>query len=176
MKSDPYHPFQLEIIRSEKRTKTIQAGFRGEYTIVVRVPYGLSPEIEEKEISEVVEKLLRKRTSAQFSEDTDLMARAKMLNERYLENQARPSSIRWVSNQKRQWGSCKIVTGEIRISDRLKLVPEYVLDSVLIHELTHTFVHSGHSTFFWEWAQRAPQFERAQGFLEAYDRFGASRT
>ncbi len=151
----------------------MQAGFRGEYTIEVRVPSGMPPEHEQKEIYELVSKLLRKRTSAEVGGDAALMARAEKLNEMFLENRARPSSIRWVSNQQRRWGSCKTATGEIRISDRLKLVPEYVLDSVLIHELTHTFIPA-HSKQFWEWAQRAPRFERAQGYLEAYQRFGDS--
>ncbi|MDU3176210.1 MAG: YgjP-like metallopeptidase domain-containing protein, partial [Corynebacterium striatum] len=70
-----------------------------------------------------------------------------------------------------RWGSCTTSTGDIRITDRLKDVPEYVLDSVVIHELTHTFI-PGHGPEFWQWADRAPKAERAKGYLEAYQRFG----
>jgi hypothetical protein len=45
-----------------------------------------------------------------------------------------------------------------------------VLDSVLVHELTHTFIHDGHSADFWSWADKAPRAERAKGFLEAWGR------
>ena len=53
---------------------------------------------------------------------------------------------------------------------RLRNVPDYVLDSVLVHELTHTFIHDGHSADFWSWADKAPRAERAKGFLEAWGR------
>ncbi|HKM25168.1 MAG TPA: SprT-like domain-containing protein, partial [Corynebacterium sp.] len=103
--------------------------------------------------------------------DEDLQARAEELNARLLDGRATIGSIRWVSNQKTRWGSCTPSTGAIRITDRLRQVPDYVLDAVILHELVHTFI-PGHGPEFWEWADRAPQAERAKGYLEAYQRFG----
>ena len=79
--------------------------------------------------------------------------------------------MRWVSNMTRRWASCSVATGRIRISDRLKEVPGYVLDSVIIHELVHTWIPD-HGPEFHEWADRAPRAERATGYLEAYGRWG----
>ena len=87
-----------------------------------------------------------------------------------LEGRAQLTSIRWVTNQNKRWGSCTTATGDIRISHRLKGVPDYVLDAVIVHELVHTFITDGHSATFWSWADRAPQAERAKGFLEAWGR------
>jgi predicted metal-dependent hydrolase len=42
---------------------------------------------------------------------------------------------------------------------------------VLIHEMVHTWIPD-HGTEFHEWADRAPQAERATGYLEAYGRWG----
>ena len=64
-----------------------------------------------------------------------------------------------------------MATGRIRISDRLKEVPGYVLDSVIIHELVHTWIPD-HGAEFHEWADRAPRVDRASGYLEAYGRWG----
>lgn len=99
------------------------------------------------------------------------MERAHRLNAAVLEGRARVASIRWVSNQNSRWGSCTVSTAEIRISDRLRHVPDYVLDAVLVHELTHTFI-PGHTEEFWAWADKTPLAERARGYLEAYQRWG----
>ena len=52
-------------------------------------------------------------------------------------------------------------------------MPDYVVDSVIVHELVHTFVAgAGHGAEFWQWANKVPLAERAKGYLEAYQRFG----
>lgn len=114
---------------------------------------------------------LRKRTSRAQRSDADLAARAVALNEQLLEGRAAVRSVKWVGNMRTRWGSCTTGTGDIRISDRLRDVPGYVLDAVVVHELVHTFIPS-HSSEFWAWADRAPQAERAKGYLEAYQRWG----
>ena len=115
---------------------------------------------------------LERKTKARPRDDVSLRTRADSLNAQVLEGQARLGSIRWVSNQRSRWGSCTVSTGDIRISDRLQQVPDYVLDAVIVHELTHTFIPN-HSKEFYEWADKVPYAERARGYLEAYQRFGA---
>jgi predicted metal-dependent hydrolase len=44
-------------------------------------------------------------------------------------------------------------------------MPAYVVDYVLLHELTHLIV-SGHGEDFWERVYRFDLAERARGFLE----------
>src|SRR5699024_12270063 len=111
------------------------------------------------------------RSPPQHTTDEQLGERAHYLNAEYLEHRAKLGSIRGVSNQNIRRGSTSLATGDIRIPDRLQKVPDYVLDSVIIHELTHTFI-PGHPKEFWNWADRAPKAERAKGYLEAFARFG----
>lgn len=138
----------------------------------IRIPAHFTAAQEREVVKEMLAKLERK-TKARPRDDASLRSRADSLNATVLDGQARIGSIRWVSNQRSRWGSCTVSTGDIRISDRLKEVPDYVLDAVIVHELTHTFIPN-HSREFYEWADRAPLAERARGYLEAYQRFGSA--
>lgn len=160
---------EIEVIRSVKRTRTVQARVI-EGKVVVRIPARMSKVEEEKAVAEILAKLKKRSTSSIVSDDA-LMERAHRLNQQVLDGRARVVSIRWVGNQNSRWGSCTVDTAEIRISDRLRKAPDYVVDAVLVHELTHTFI-PGHSAEFWEWADKVPLAERARGYLEAYQRWG----
>ena len=65
------------------------------------------------------------------------MARAAALSAAHLDGLAVPASVRWVDNQHRRWGSCTPADRSIRLSSRLRSMPEYVVDYVLVHELVH---------------------------------------
>lgn len=161
----------VKVIRSERRIKSYAARVE-DGVLVVRIPAYFDDIQERDAVADMRTKLAKRMSKARLS-DEDLNARAEELNKQYLEGKARLGSIRWVTNQNHRWGSCTLSTGDIRITHRLQEVPGYVLDSVIIHELVHTFV-SGHSKQFWEWADRAPQAERAKGFLEGLS-FGTRR-
>ena len=156
---------EIKIIRSAKRKKTAQARLRGD-VLEVRVPAFVS----EREAHTIAKEMLAK-TMARTATVVDLQEKAEKLNGEYLEGRASWTDIRWVTNQNTRWGSCTPGRGTIRISHRLQRVPQYVLDAVIIHELVHTFI-TNHSAEFFRWADRAPQAERAKGYLEAYSRWG----
>lgn len=160
---------EIEVIRSPRRTRTVQARFV-DGRVVVRVPARMTAAEEQAAVASIVTKLQKKSASTRIS-DESLEERARVLNASVLDGRARLGSIRWVSNQHTRWGSCTTATGDIRITDRLKNVPGYVLDAVIVHELTHTFI-PGHGSDFWDWADRAPKAERAKGYLEALQRLG----
>lgn len=157
------------VIRSARRTRTVQARIVGGVA-EIRIPARMTEAQERAAVEEMLAKLERPSARSPRSDDA-LLARAEALNAQLLDGRATVSSIRWVSNQRTRWGSCTTATGEIRISDRLQQVPDYVLDAVIVHELVHTCI-PGHSAEFWAWADRAPQAERAKGYLEAYQRWG----
>lgn len=157
------------VIRSAKRTRTVQARIV-DGVAQIRIPARMTKTQERDAVETMLAKLAKKSSNAPRI-DADLLERAQVLNATVLEGRADVRSIRWVSNQATRWGSCTTGTGDIRISDRLTCVPDYVLDAVIVHELTHTFI-PGHTAEFWEWADRAPKAERAKGYLEAYQRFG----
>lgn len=160
---------EVEVIRSARRKKTVSAKLI-DGKILVSIPARLSKSEEARVVADIVASVEKKAT-ASAKTDADLLARAERLNQKVLEGRATIGSIRWVTNQSRRWGSCTPVTNDIRISHLLRDVPDYVLDAVIVHELTHTFIHSGHSAEFWAWADRAPKAERAKGFLEAFGRY-----
>lgn len=164
--STPYR-----VIRSARRTRSVQARLVGGVA-EIRIPAHFTDAQEREAVTEMLAKLDRK-TKARPLDDDALRTRADSLNANVLDGQARIGSIRWVSNQRSRWGSCTVATGDIRISDRLKQVPDYVLNAVIVHELTHTFIPN-HSAEFYEWADKVPYAERARGYLEAYQRFGSS--
>jgi predicted metal-dependent hydrolase len=80
---------------------------------------------------------------------------------------ARPASINWRPMRER-WGSCTSVDRTIRISDRLKLAPDYALDYVLFHEAIH-LQHFDHGPEFTEVLGRFEGAELASAYLDGYE-------
>lgn len=170
---DDFAP-DVEIRLSARRERTI-AGRMERGRVIVLAPMSMDAARLRRSTSDLVDRVRRRHSGAagQASDD-DLLLRAAELNDKYLEGRAEFRSVRWVGNMTRRWASCSVDSGRIRVSDRLKEVPGYVLDSVLIHELVHTWIPD-HGPQFHEWAEKAPQAERATGYLEAYGRWGVGR-
>ena len=154
----------VEIRRSARRRRTVQARREGD-RLVVMVPAGLEPAEEQRLVAALVAKVTA-RERRRVPSDDELMGRAQRLSARYLGGEARPRSVRWVTNQNARWGSCTASTGDIRISHHVRDLPEWVVDYVLLHELVHLVVPGGHPPEFWEVLGRYPRAERARGFLE----------
>lgn len=149
----------VDVIRSARRTKTVQARLRGG-RVEVRVPAAMS----EREVAEHVATLVPRLRRRNEATPIDLTERARRLARRY--DLPEPATIRWVSNQNARWGSCTIDHGTIRISDRLGAVPDFVLDYVVLHELTH-LVEPGHGRAFAALMDRFPLADKAEGYLMA---------
>jgi len=154
-------PLPVTVIRSAKRTKTSAAKVV-DGVIEVRIPSWMSDEEETEAVTELVGRIEQQRRARRATVDLD--ERAFELGIEY--DLPRPASIRWVNNQNQRWGSCSIQARTIRVSSRLSAVPPYVLDYVLLHELTH-LVEANHTPEFHALMARYPQLERAEGFLEA---------
>ncbi len=153
--------FPIEVIRSKRRTRTVQASLRNG-RLQVRVPEGLDPDEEADLIRRMQERVQRKVSS----QDVDLTERVRELARRYA--LPLPASIEWSSRQMRRWGSCSTKTRHIRISNRLASMPDWVLDSVLIHELAH-LEEPNHGPRFQELVGRYELTERAKGYLMAVE-------
>src|SRR5690625_543631 len=154
---------QVEVRRSRRRTKTVSAFYEGP-RVVVSIPARFTRAEEEEWVTRMVARLQRGQRRRRPS-DVELAARAARLSERYLEGRARPESVSWVSNQRRRWGSCTPATRTIRISDQVRGMPSWVIDSGLVHELAHLLV-GGHGPDFWALVERYPHTEKARGFLD----------
>jgi predicted metal-dependent hydrolase len=158
-------PWSIHILRSPRRTRTVGARLVGQ-TVEVRVPAGLSPDRERELVDSLVARLQARASRAERLRDEELMRRAQMLNRRYFDGKLRFLSVRFVANQHTRFGSCTPDIGAIRLSDRLTVVPDWVLDYVLVHELAH-LVQSNHSPEFWKLVHHYPRAERAIGYLMA---------
>lgn len=154
----------LEIRFSTKRRRTATAWWEGT-TLIVALPARMPAGDRESTIQWLIAKASKQRPVLHQSDEV-LLERAKELSERF-DLGADPRSVRFVSNQKKRWGSCTPSTGEIRISHRLKVAPSWVLDAVLVHELAHLCVDD-HSERFHELANRYERQNDARLFLEGF--------
>ncbi|WP_374999964.1 M48 family metallopeptidase [Aeromicrobium sp. CTD01-1L150] len=152
----------VEIRRSARRKRNVTAR-REDGRIVVLMPAHLSPEEERRHVAALVAKLEARERRMQLSDD-DLLARAHRLSARYLDGEAVPTSVRWVGNQDKRWGSCTVLEGSIRLSDRMIGMPDWVVDAVLVHELAH-LLEPNHGPGFKALVERYPHHLKAEGFL-----------
>ncbi len=153
----------VEVRRSANRRRTVSAYRDGTRTVVL-IPARFSRAEEDQWVGAMLERLERRERRRPAS-DSDLRARAQELSQRYLEGRAVPQSITWVDNQHGRWGSCTPAHGTIRVSSRVRGMPAYVVDYVVLHELAHLLV-PGHGPDFWALLAAYPRLERARGYLE----------
>lgn len=156
-------PGEVEVRRSARRTRTVSAFREGE-RIVVAIPARFTRSQEREWVEKMVARLaaqdVRRRPS-----DAQLLTRATELSRRYLGGRAVPTSVAWSSRQGRRWGSCTVTDGSIRLSTRLRGMPRWVVDYVLVHELAHLLA-AGHGPDFWALVEEYPHSARARGFLD----------
>jgi predicted metal-dependent hydrolase len=159
----------VEVRRSVRRRRTVTA-YREQGRTVVLIPAAFSHAEERRWVAQMVAKLQTReeRRRRSLGGDDELMARAAALSTAHLDGAAVPASVRWVDNQQRRWGSCTPADRSIRLSSRLRSMPDYVVDYVLVHELVH-LIEPGHDDRFWALVARYPRAERARGFLEGVE-------
>ena len=161
----------VEVRRSRRRRRTVTA-YREGSTVVVLVPASMSRAEERRHVDALVARLLAREARAQArGGDDELVARARELGRRYLAPQLGsapvPARVTWVGNQRRRWGSCTPTDRTIRLSDRLRPMPVWVRDYVLLHELVH-LVEANHTPRFHALLAGYDDADRARGYLEGY--------
>lgn len=164
-------PTQVEIRRSARRRRTVQARWQGE-TVVVLMPEGLPRSEEQRLVDSLVGKMVKQRSRhSSGRSDAWLERRAVTLASRHLDaavgRPVRASGVRWVSNMQKRWGSCSVQSGQIRLSDALAIAPEHVVDAVLVHELAH-LVHGNHSAEFRALEAHYPRLVEARAWLAGF--------
>jgi len=156
---------QVEVRRSRRRRRTVSA-YRDGDRVIVMIPATMSRAEEAEWITRMVARLDRRAKRVKRS-DEDLLRRAHQLSRELFDGRAVAGSVAWVTNQNTRWGSCTPGDGSIRLSHRLRSMPTWVQDYVLVHELAHLLV-SGHDADFWALVDRYPHSERAKGFLTGW--------
>jgi len=156
---------EVKVIRSPDRKKTIQAKMVGEM-LIIYLPTGLHREEEGNLIEKMKQKIEKKRLKTQANKDDYLKKRFDGFNRMYFGGRLKVNSIEFVSNQRWVRGSCTPSKGTIRISHRLLEMPKWVLDYVIMHEMSH-LLYPDHSKAFWNKVGEYKYTERARGFLMA---------
>ena len=157
---------EIIVIRSTRRKKNISA-YRQGGRIVVSIPARMSKADERAMIPEMVAKIRAQEAAATMSEEGLATRVDQLLTELAPEIVLRPSTITWRAMRER-WGSCTSTDRTIRISDRLKGAPEYVLDYVLFHETIHLQFFD-HGPEFKGLLARFPLEAQAEAYLSGYE-------
>ena len=156
----------VEVVRDGRLRTRIHWEWNGSH-VRVRAPRRVPQKQLDRQIAEIVEEVRRRRAQVRARADADLEARARHINARYFEGEITWHSIRWVSNMQKRLGSCTVsgpTDGDIRISDRIKGWPIWVVDYVVAHEMAHR-KYPNHSKEFWAYLNHYPKAERARGFV-----------
>jgi predicted metal-dependent hydrolase len=161
-------PVEVVVRRDGRLKKSARWAREPDGSILLRVPRHTSKREVARLLDDIARQLKKQRRLAARRTDDDLQARAERVNETYFGGRIRWTAIRWVGNMTTRLGSCSnggTTDGHIRLSDRMKGWPDWVIDYVIAHELTHR-VHPNHSAEFWEFLGEAyPLTERARGFI-----------
>ncbi len=156
---------EVKIIRSRRRRRTIGARMVKD-TLLVSAPVALSQERLDKVIADFKIKFEKKMLKRELERKQNLVEIAAKLNEKYFQNKLKINSIEYVTGQNSKFGCCDYSNARIRVSHRVGLMPAWVRDYVLIHEMAH-LLESNHSRAFWEIVARYELAERARGYLMA---------
>jgi len=167
----PFSP-PVRIVASRRRRRTVAARLRSG-VLELLVPDWM-PHAERERWAEEMRRRIERRMVRTRPSDEKLAARARVLNDRHFGGRLRWTSIAY-TELTHLWGSCTFTTGAIRIAARAASLPDWVIDYLVVHELSH-LEHSDHGPAFHEMENRYPLTERARGYLMAIDQGATTRT
>jgi len=155
-------------VRRDKRLKRSSRWQRDSNgTILLRIPARMPKKHLKGLLKQIEARLEKQEKTAKRRTDKDLEKRAEYINIKYFKSIITWKAIRWVGNMNTRLGSCTNggpTDGHIRISDKIKNWPQWVIDSIIAHELVHR-LHNDHSPAFWATLNEGyPLNERARGF------------
>jgi predicted metal-dependent hydrolase len=159
-------PISVAVIRDGRLRTRIHWEWHGSQ-VRIRAPRDVPQRQLDRRVAEIVEEVKRRRAKVRARADADLEALARRINRKYFDGEISWHSVRWVSNMRKRLGSCTVggpTDGDIRISDRIKGWPNWVVAYVIAHELTHR-KYPNHGKDFWAYLNRYPKAERARGFV-----------
>jgi hypothetical protein len=159
---------QVDLRRDKRLKKTSRWERLPDGKLLLRIPHRL-PRYKVSSLLEQIANQLDKTTIIHAQRtDSDLQQRAELINQKHFKGSIQWNAIRWVSNMQSRLGSCTrggSTDGQIRISNKIKIWPDWVVDYVIAHELMHRR-HPNHSDAFWNELRAAyPLTEQARGFI-----------
>lgn len=164
-------PPNMQVRRTGRRKKTVAAVREGNLTVLY-APLRM-PNYEIEEMAEELQQRLDRIDPRAFYSDQELLDRAEYLSATYLFSSAQPKSVSWSEKLTNAWGICNPLHQTINLAARLKGLPQYVIDYVLLHELVH-LICTDHGRDFDTFMKLFEKKERAEGYLDALDELGSS--
>lgn len=168
----------IKLRRDKRLKKTSRWELNHDGSLLLRIPYRLPKRRVGALLEQVASQLDKSISLRSHRNDADLQRRAEQINQKHFEGKIHWNAIRWVGNMQSRLGSCTRggpTDGQIRISDKIKDWPGWVIDYVIAHELLHR-MHPNHSDTFWNALRAAyPLTEQARGFIHGVG-FAAGRT
>jgi len=147
--------FQIKCINTTNKEATIKIR-AGE--LILSFPENAKEERKNKLASKMIARIM----ALYFKEK--LTKRVHELNDLYFKQIVKNVVLK---NNSTNWGSCSI-HHNINLSVRLLFAPEYVIDYVIIHELTH-LIHMNHSDAYWAHvASVMPEYLVAEHWLKKH--------
>jgi predicted metal-dependent hydrolase len=161
---------RVKIVR--KRVKNINARLNGSM-LSVSAPRRVSKAELEATIEQLARRLVRRTRADAVNGDGGAEVIARKIAARF-PDPPRVTDVRWVTTQSARWGSFSPLSGVVRLNATLRLMPPWVLEAVVAHELAHA-VHDDHSPAFWKLVKSVcPQTDKARAFLDGVSWLAAS--
>ena len=173
---------KIDVIRSKRKTVVIQ--IKNDGTICVRAPYAMKNTeliqlLKEKEtwilrnLKKMEEKQLQCENAEKLSQE-EIQALAELALKVITDKVRHYAELMQVSygritirNQKTRWGSCS-AKGNLNFNCLLMLVPDEVVNYVVVHELCH-LVEMNHSKAFWKQVERIlPEYKKHRDWLKVH--------
>lgn len=162
------NPIPVTLRRDKRLKKTSRWERLSDGSLMLRVPYRLPKHRIGNLLDQVVGQLDKLSEVHARRNDAMLAERARMINKKYFRGELHWNAIRWVGNMHTRLGSCTQggpTDGQIRISDKIKDWPDWVVDYVIAHELLHRKIPHHSDTYWRELKAAYPLSERAYGFI-----------
>lgn len=158
------------VIKRDKRLKkTLRWAHEPDGSILVRVPMRYPKRLYKTILKDIQVQISKPKKVSKHRTDTGLQKRAEEINREFFSSELKWVAIRWVNNMNTRLGSCTnggSTDGHIRISNKIKTWPSWVVDYVIAHELAHR-KHRNHNKAFWNYLRNNfPKTEQARGFIK----------
>jgi len=170
---------EYKVIRSNRKTVAIQVDREG---VVVRAPHY----IRDKEIDEIIEKKriwIEKHRAAFLNQENSTVNFAPLSQEQVRELTEKackviPQKVRCyaakigvdygrvtIRSQRTRWGSCSS-KGNLNFNCLLMLLPDEIIDSVVVHELCHRKRMNHSAKFYAEVEKHFPEYKKCSEWLK----------
>ncbi|MDR0978533.1 MAG: M48 family metallopeptidase [Lachnospiraceae bacterium] len=152
-----YKGEEFEIVRELKQGKRCYVSIsETDKQIRVTLPIGINEQDINATISKTVKKLFKEATTALIQGRLPYWNSITKI----------PYSKFSVKDAKARYGSCEVKSKTLHFSSRLIMLPENVIDAVIVHELCH-IIHANHSKDFYDLVEQyIPDYKNINRWLK----------